>query len=123
VPLLRRAAALRGGAGGLRLGTLLGRRWLQSLGFTVTLLPPQYVRAYVRRNKTDRADADALLEAARCADLAAVPVKSGQQQALGSLHRLRSGWLSTRASRINLRSARPSLAPRGEAPGRRHCVE
>jgi transposase len=76
-------------------------RWLQSLGFTVTLLPPQYVRAYVRRNKTDRADADALLEAARCADLAAVPVKSEQQQALGSLHRLRSGWLSTRTGRIN----------------------
>jgi len=76
-------------------------RWLQSLGFTVTLLPPQYVRAYVRRNKTDRADADALLEAARCADLAAVPVKSEQQQALSSLHRLRSGWMATRTGRIN----------------------
>jgi transposase len=76
-------------------------RWLQSLGFTVTLLPPQYVRAYVRRNKTDRADADALLEAARCSGLAAVPIKSEQQQALNALHRLRSGWLATRTSRIN----------------------
>jgi transposase len=31
-------------------------RWLNSLGFTVRLLPPQYVRAFVRRNKTDRGD-------------------------------------------------------------------
>jgi transposase len=76
-------------------------RWLQSLGFQVTLLPPQYVRAYVRRNKTDRADADALLEAARCAELVGVPVKSEQQQALASLHRLRSGWQGTRTARSN----------------------
>ena len=76
-------------------------RWLRTLGFTVRLLPPQYVRAYVRRNKTDRTDADALLEAARCEDLPSVPVKSEQQQALASLHRLRSGWLSTRTARIN----------------------
>lgn len=76
-------------------------RWLSSLGFTVRLLPPQYVRAFVRRNKTDRSDAEALLEAARSADLAAVPVKSEQQQALLSLHRLRTAWLITRTARIN----------------------
>src|SRR4029453_10269967 len=62
-------------------------RWLNSLGFTVRLLPPQYVRAFVRRNKTDRGDAEALLEAARSAELAAGPVKSEQQHALLSLHR------------------------------------
>lgn len=76
-------------------------RWLASLGFTVRLLPPQYVRAFVRRNKTDRSDADALLEAARSADLTAVPVKSEQQQALLSLHRLRSAWLASRTARLN----------------------
>jgi transposase len=76
-------------------------RWLGSLGFTVRLLPPQYVRAFVRRNKTDRTDADALLEAARSADLAEVPVKSEHQQALLSLHRLRAAWLATRTARIN----------------------
>ena len=76
-------------------------RWLSSLGFTVRLLPPQYVRAFVRRNKTDRADADALLEAARSADLAAVPVKTEQQQTLLSLHRMRAGWMATRTARIN----------------------
>lgn len=76
-------------------------RWLASLGFTVRLLPPQYVRAFVRRNKTDRSDADALLEAVRSADLSAVPVKSEQQQALLSLHRLRSAWLASRTARLN----------------------
>jgi transposase len=76
-------------------------RWLGALGFTVRLLPPQYVRPFVRRNKTDRSDADALLEAARSADLAAVPVKSEHQQMVLSLHRLRAAWLSTRTARIN----------------------
>src|SRR4051812_26316190 len=38
-------------------------------GHEVRLLPAQYVRPYVRRNKTDRADSEALLEAARCADI------------------------------------------------------
>jgi len=37
-------------------------RWLQSLVHRVTLLPPQYVRPFVRRNKTDTADCAALLE-------------------------------------------------------------
>lgn len=76
-------------------------RWLTTLGFTVRLLPPQYVRAFVRRNKTDRSDAEALLEAARSADLAAVPVKGEQQQALLALHRLRTAWLASRTARIN----------------------
>jgi transposase len=44
-------------------------RRISALGHTVRLLPAHYVKAYVRRNKTDRADAAALLEAARCADI------------------------------------------------------
>lgn len=50
-------------------------RWLTGLGIEVTLLPARYVRAYVNRNKTDAADAAALLEAARCADLHPVRIK------------------------------------------------
>jgi transposase len=42
-------------------------RWLNALGIEVKLLPAAYVRAYVKRNKTDAADACALLEAARLA--------------------------------------------------------
>jgi transposase len=67
----------------------------------VKLLPPQHVRPYVRRNKTDRADAAALLEADRCPDILAVPVKSGEQQGLQGLHRVRSAWMATRTDRIN----------------------
>jgi len=76
-------------------------RWLTSLGIEVRLLPAAYIRAYVKRNKTDAADACALLEAARCADIAPVKVKSIEQQALQGLHRTRSLWMGTRTSRIN----------------------
>lgn len=76
-------------------------RRLQAQGITVTLLPPRYVRAYVKRNKTDAADAAALLEALRCADVVPVRIKSVEQQALQSLHRVRSAWMATRTTRIN----------------------
>lgn len=76
-------------------------RTFQALGHEVKLLPPQHVRPYVRRNKTDRADAAALLEADRCGDILPVPVKSEGQQSLQGLHRVRSGWMATRTARIN----------------------
>ena len=76
-------------------------RWLNSLGIEVRLLPAAYVRAYVKRNKTDAADALALLEAARSSDIVPVRVKSVEQQALQAMHRTRSLWMSTRTSRIN----------------------
>jgi transposase len=76
-------------------------RWLNGLGIEVRLLPAAYLRAYVKRNKTDAADACALLEAARCAEIVPVRVKSIEQQALQGLHRTRSLWMGTRTSRIN----------------------
>jgi transposase len=76
-------------------------RTLRARGIEVRLLAAKYVRAYVKRNKTDAADALALLEAARASDLKPVPVKSIEQQALQALHRLRSGWMATRTRRIN----------------------
>lgn len=76
-------------------------RYLHGLGIEVRLLPAAYIRAYVRRNKTDAADACALLEAARCAQIEPVKVKSVEQQALQALHRTRSLWMGTRTSRIN----------------------
>ena len=76
-------------------------RWFDSLGIEVRLLPAKYVRAYVKRNKTDAGDACALLEAARSSDMVPVKVKSVEQQALQGLHRTRSLWMGTRTSRIN----------------------
>jgi transposase len=76
-------------------------RQIQTLGIEVRLLPPRYIRAYVKRNKTDAADAAALLEAARCGDIVPVKIKSIEQQALQSLHRVRNVWMRTRTARIN----------------------
>jgi transposase len=76
-------------------------RMLRARDIEVRLLPAQYVRKYVRRNKTDAADARALLEAARASDMKAVGIKSVEQQALQALHRTRSAWLRTRTQRIN----------------------
>jgi transposase len=76
-------------------------RWLAERGIEARLLPAKYVRAYVRRNKTDAADAQALLEAARASDMVPVRVKSVEQQALQGLHRIRSAWMAARTARIN----------------------
>lgn len=77
-------------------------RLAQSLGHQVKLLHPRYVRPYRRRNKTDRNDCDAMLEAARCTDIHPVPVKSHGQQQLQQLHGLRETWKKSRTQRINL---------------------
>jgi len=77
-------------------------RVLRERGLEVRLLPPRYVRAYVKRNKTDAADAVALLEAARASDIKPVAVKSVEQQALQALHRTRSAWMAARTGRINM---------------------
>lgn len=86
-------------------------RTAQGHGHRPKLLHAQYVRPYVRRNKTDAADADALLQAARDPQLRPVPVKSVDQQALQGLHRIRSQWVDTRRQRICL--ARGLLAEFG----------
>lgn len=77
-------------------------RQLEPLGHRVLLLPPSHVRRYVTRNKTDQADAKALLEAHRNEEIRPVPVKSVAQQTLAALHRLRSAWMADRTARINL---------------------
>src|SRR5438552_2167606 len=77
-----------------------GRR-CHELGLVPRLLPTQYVRPYVRRNKTDRTDTEALLEARRCGGVDPVPVKTVEQQTLQVLHRVRTQWQAARTARIN----------------------
>ena len=67
----------------------------------MTLLPPNYVRPFVRRNKTDRADAEVLVDASRVERIPVVPIKRAEQQALVGLHRVREHWMTTRTARIN----------------------
>lgn len=76
-------------------------RLLQRHGHRVSLLPAIYVRPYVRRNKTDRSDAEAILEAVRSGRIPPVAVKSVEQQEIMVLHRMRSRWVATRTARIN----------------------
>ncbi len=77
-------------------------RVLQAQGHTVRLLPPHRVRPYRAGNKTDDTDTKALLQAFRNPAICPVPVKSVDQQALVSLHRLRMASMTTRIARINL---------------------
>ena len=76
-------------------------RTFEAMGHRVRLLPPGDVSRYRDGNKTDRADAKALLEAACNEEIDPVPVKSLDQQAIAALHRVRSGYLQTRPARIN----------------------
>lgn len=77
-----------------------GRRF-QEIGHHVLLLHPQDVARYRKGQKTDRTDAKALLEAHRNEDIQPVPIKSPDQQALTSLHRLRSRWMASRTAGLN----------------------
>lgn len=77
------------------------RRFVRQ-GHTVRLLPARDVRPYVRRNKTDRTDAAGLLEADRCAQIDAVPIKSPEQQGVQALHRIRELLKAQRTATINL---------------------
>ena len=64
-------------------------RLLTSLGHEVRLMPPAYVKAYVRRQKNDMADAAAICEAVTRPSMRFVPIKSEEQQALLLVHRAR----------------------------------
>ena len=76
-------------------------RKIEGLGHRVMLLPPHQVRPYVLRNKTDRTDTKGMLEAYRNEDIRPVPIKTLEQQTVGSLHRLRSAWMDERTAKIN----------------------
>lgn len=76
-------------------------RRFERIGHHVLLLPAHDVAKYRKGQKTDRADAKAILEAHRNDQVHPVPIKSTDQQALGSLHRLRARWMATRTSALN----------------------
>ena len=76
-------------------------RFLIARGFQVTLLPPKYVKPYRQRNKTDKLDCEAVLEAYRSPRIKPVAVKSEDQQAILALHRAREQWKDTRTMRLN----------------------
>ncbi|GAB7549153.1 IS110 family transposase [Cupriavidus sp. 8B] len=76
-------------------------RKLQSFGHTVRLMAPQFVKPYVKTNKNDVADAEAICEAVTRPNMRFVPVKNVEQQAVLALHRARQGFVKARTAQAN----------------------
>lgn len=77
------------------------------LGHTVRLMPPAYVKAYVKRGKTDAADAEAICEAVTRPTMRFVMIKSMEQQGVLMLHKTRDLLVRQRTMLINA----PTWAP------------
>jgi transposase len=77
-------------------------RELIKLGHEVRLMPPAYVKPYVKRGKTDAADAEAVCEAVTRPTMRFVSVKSPEQQAALSMHRARDLLVKQRTQLINM---------------------
>ena len=73
----------------------------QGFGPTVRLMGPQFVKPYVKTNKNDVADAEAICEAVSRSNMRFVPVKSVEQQAVLALHRGRQGFVKARTAQVN----------------------
>src|SRR5262245_51074456 len=76
-------------------------RELQALGHTVRLIPPAYVRPYVKRQKNDAADAEAICEAVTRANMRFVATKTLEQQSCLMLHRTRHLFICQQTAVIN----------------------
>ena len=97
-------------------------RQLQALGHTVRLMPPAYVKPYVKRQKNDAADAEAICEAVTRPNMRFVPTKTPEQQSCLTLHRTRHLLIRQQTAIIN--SIRACLAEFGiVAPVGRKGVE
>lgn len=81
-----------------------GHYWAREIaarGHEVRLLPPTYVKAYVKRGKTDAADAEAICEAVTRPNMHVVPVKTAEQQAALMIHRARELLIGQRTALVN----------------------
>ena len=97
-------------------------RELQALGHTVRLMPPAYVKPYVKRHKNDATDAEAICEAVTRPNMRFVATKTPEQQSCLTLHRTRHLFIRQQTSVIN--AIRAHLAEFGiVAPIGRHGVE
>ena len=97
-------------------------RELQALGHTVRLMPPAYVKPYVKRQKNDAADAEAICEAVTRANMRFVATKTPEQQSCLMLHRTRHLFIRQQTAMIN--AIRAHLAEFGiVAPVGRNGVE
>ena len=75
-------------------------RELEARGFTVRLIPPQFVKPYVKSNKNDANDAEAICEAMSRPNMRFVAVKSVAQQAIQATHRIRAELMTQRTAQV-----------------------
>ncbi len=90
-------------------------RELRALGHQVRLMPPRYVKPYVKRNKNDMADAEAICEAVTRPTMRFVEIKTSEQQSILMLHRTRHLFVRQRTTLIN--ALRAHLAEFGIVAG------
>jgi transposase len=76
-------------------------RVFKSFGHTVRMIAPQFVKPYVKSNKNDAVDAEAICEAVQRPNMRFVPEKSIEQQDIQSLHRIRSQIVARRTAQAN----------------------
>jgi transposase len=76
-------------------------RELQKLGHSVKLMAPQFVKPYVKGNKNDANDAEAICEAVARPNMRFVAVKTIEQQDIQTVHRIRSGLVQQRTAKVN----------------------
>lgn len=76
-------------------------RKLQAMGHTVRLMAPQFVKPYVKSNKNDAADAEAICEAVTRPNMRFVPIKTIEQQSVLAVHRARQGFVKARTAQAN----------------------
>lgn len=76
-------------------------RKFQSYGHEVKLMNPQFVKPYVKTNKSDRNDAEAICEAVTRPNMRFVAIKNVEQQDIQSLHRIREGYIQRRTALAN----------------------
>src|SRR5271167_3493084 len=92
-------------------------RELIALGHAVKLMPPAYVKAYVKRNQNDAADAEAICEAVARPSMRFVPVKDAERQSVLMLHRARNLLVRQRTMLVNALRAHMAefgiIAPQG----------
>ena len=100
----------------------LGRA-LRAQGHEVRLMPAQYVKPYVKTNKSDYLDAEAIAEAVQRPTMRFVPIKTEEQLDLPAVHRVRERWVMRRTALVN--QVRGLLLERGVPlpQGRKHLEQ
>ena len=102
-------------------------RQLKSLGFDARIIAPRFVIPYRKSGKNDSNDSEAICEAVSRPAMRFVPVKSAEQQAILSLHRIRQGVVAERTAQLNqirgLMSEFGLIMPKGRYPAQHHIPD